>query len=399
MYRFNISAPGAIYLHGDPVLGYAKSAVIAGLNLRTKLSFTSLFPRMVPTEYIELDFSTINLYVKIPLNIVLKTFFDKNVVRKTDMDDIHDAIKDFVDSLETCDGTYKPNNLHHRLSLQAFFFLLVAIAYKETINITATFIVKLSSELAIGESLGSSQSFAVCLAACFWRWSNLQKGTVIYEFTLESEQKILFYGGICDNMVYKCQNAFKILVSIRGSIVETKEWLMQKYTDFPNIKILLVFSNVSLNHVHIPPVTGDKGSFMKHYLDIINVISKESIQLFDMIRPKELEQNQESNVEESLSIDLQTHYEKLSDLININQGLLKALDMSDANINIVCAIAQKYSLKAKATGTGRGGYVFILLPPNIKDKIVHQLIHEYVLHDFPAILTNLCGKWNGVRVE
>ncbi|KYM86062.1 hypothetical protein ALC53_04255 [Atta colombica] len=68
-------------------------------------------------------------------------------------------------------------------------------------------------EWPIGKGLGSSASFAVCLAVCFWHWSLLQKETDLYEF-----------GKILD-----------------GGVINT----LKSFSNLPGMKILLIFSNVS----------------------------------------------------------------------------------------------------------------------------------------------------------
>ncbi|XP_018045217.1 PREDICTED: uncharacterized protein LOC108685088, partial [Atta colombica] len=68
-------------------------------------------------------------------------------------------------------------------------------------------IIKLSMEWPIGKGLGSSASFAVCLAVCFWHWSLLQKETDLYEF----------------------------------GVINT----LKSFSNLPGMKILLIFSNVS----------------------------------------------------------------------------------------------------------------------------------------------------------
>lgn len=74
------------------------------------------------------------------------------------------TLKDFINSLKDYCDIYEPNNHPHYLSLQAFFFLLILIHYEKNIKTKSSFIVNISTELAIGEGLGNPSSFAVCFS-------------------------------------------------------------------------------------------------------------------------------------------------------------------------------------------------------------------------------------------
>lgn len=71
--------------------------------------------------------------------------------------------------------------------------------------------------------------------------------------------------------------------------------------------------------------------------------------------------------------------------------------MSHPNLDIICAIAQSFSLAGKLSCNGGGGHAIILLLPDSTDVIVNQLLDEFKSHSFPVKATNL--NCNGVRVE
>ncbi|KAL6263799.1 hypothetical protein P5V15_003882 [Pogonomyrmex californicus] len=336
MYKFNISAPATVFLHGDFMENYDKTSIAAGLDIRTKLTFSSLPPNAVNVDFIELNFSRIKLHIKIPLAIYLQHFNQIESAEFIEEIQVFRKVQTFVNSLVMDCDTYDYNNLEHFLSLQAFFFLLVLIAHRDSIKITASFVVKISSELPIGNGLGGSASFAVCLAACFWRWINVN-------------------------------------VSVNGSIsVYNNGCLTKAYDDFPSIKILLVSSNVKQKSVQNRQfdIMRDSCSIINPILDNINVLSNISIDIFN-----QLEED------------------------HMNQGLLSALGISQPNVNIICAIAQNYSLMGKITYSDKCEHAFIILSPNFKDDDLAKLINELKAHNFSVMVTSLCGKWNGVRVE
>ncbi|XP_011639914.1 mevalonate kinase-like [Pogonomyrmex barbatus] len=380
MYKFNISAPATVFLHGDFMENYDKTSIAAGLNIRTKLTFSSLPPNAVKVDFIELNFSRIKLHIKIPLTTYLQHFNQIESAEFIEEIQVFRKIQTFVNSLVIDCDTYDYNNLEHFLSLQAFFFLLVLIAHRDSIKITASFVVKISSELPIGNGLGSSASFAVCLAACFWRWSLLQKGKCIYEFDERDRLKIGYYSDICDDFIFNSSTRINVNVSVNGSIsIYNNGCLTKTYDDFPSIKILLVSSNVKQESVQNRQfdIMRDSCSIINPILDNINVLSNIAVDYLQSIGGRVIPQ----------------------DLILLNQGLLNALGASHPYVDIICAIAQNYSLRGKMTYRGRCGYVFIVLPPNFMDNDLFRLINELESYNFSATVTNLCGKWNGMRVE
>lgn len=84
-------------------------------------------------------------------------------------------------------------------------------------------------------------------------------------------------------------------------------------------------------------------------------------------------------------------------LLQLNQGLLCALGMSHPNLDVICAIAQSFSLAGKLVGNGGGGHAIILLLPNSTGEVVNQLQNELKSHNFPVKTTNL--NCSGARIE
>ncbi|XP_018306322.1 mevalonate kinase-like [Mycetomoellerius zeteki] len=351
MYRFKVSAPGTMLLCGQR----NKTCVAAGLDMRTVLTFSSFPTKVVRRDFIEINFSSIQLHMKIPLRIFLLYFYNKNYDYADKRCMLLRTVKNFITFLTGFPGNYEPSNHAHQLSLQAFFFLLVSISYKKGIIIKSSFIVILSTELPIGEGLGSSASFVVCLAACFWRWSLLQKGKVRYRFKSKDLIYISEYAYICDNIVFNSSTIIDIIISTYGMIKVFKGDTLRSndFPDVPSMKILLVFSNVS----------------QKIDRSMETKVKEHSCSSVDFIL----------NSMETISIKI----------IHMNQGLLRALGTSHPSLDIICGIARDFSLGGKIAATGGGGYAFILLLPNNSDEYIQDLIKMFESHNFPAKIANL----------
>lgn len=247
MVQFQVSAPGKIILFGEHAVVYGKTAVAASLNLRTTLKFVEL-PKSHLKDIIKIEFPNVQLSLTLPLCTILDFFFSNNFNRSLieNSNQLHSYVKDFIDSIENViDEDNDDIIMQQKLSLRAFFYLLVYIAYKEQIDIKNTsFHVHLSTELMINAGLGSSASFAVCLAACFLYWSLLQKDTAHDTFNNDELDKISKYALNCEQVMHKSPSGIDNSVCTYGSIIKFRETLVNTLPHIPNLKILLVNSNV-----------------------------------------------------------------------------------------------------------------------------------------------------------
>ncbi|EGI61174.1 PREDICTED: uncharacterized protein LOC105150269 [Acromyrmex echinatior] len=387
MYRFTVSAPGTVILCGER----KQTCVAASLDMRTVLKFSSF-----PTEdFIKIKFSSIGLRMKIPLRLFSLHFFKIEYDQMLDCFNLMQSVNSFIRYMTGFPGDYEPNNRTHRLSLQAFLFLLIFISRKEGITIKS-FIMDVSSELPINENLGYSASFVVCLAACFWRWSRLLKGKVPCTFNSKDIIHIAEYAYICEEIVYSSFNAINVTISTVGKmrVFKEKEQMSNIFLNVPSMKILLVFSNASNKSMRVK-INEYLSSFADFTLYSLEILSNKFIETLEKINEKMVSLQQQEIVETN-SIDLENYYKYLMDLIHINQGLLKALNTSHSNLDIICAIARNFSLGGKIVAS-RSRYAFILLLPNTSNELIQHLIKIFESHNFPAKITSL--NCSGVRVE
>ncbi|XP_011161993.1 mevalonate kinase [Solenopsis invicta] len=412
MFRYQVTAPGTVMLHGDS-MGHNKTYVTASLDMRTTLKFHSFHTPDTEINYMEINFFGINLHVKIPLHIFIQYFYETNVSAEEEFNSIasfrwlYDLVKSFVDTLSGYTGIYEPNNHAHRLSLQTFFFLLVLIGCREDMTVDISFKVELWTELIIGEGLGSSASFVVCLATCFLHWSRLQNDSAFHNFKSRNLQKIAHYSHICDAMIFNSSTSVSsVMTSTYGMIqgFDKKTPVSRICSDLPNMKILLVCSNVSQKPTSARSMQmamlNNSSSSSNSILNIINAASREFIKMIIQLDNKyNLIKKNSHNKETIINVNyiLRKDYERLWNLIHMNQGLLQALGKSHPNLDIICAIAQKFSLAAKLTGKGEGGFAFITLLPNTTDELIDRLLIELKLYNFFGKVTTLCCS--GVTVD
>ena len=69
-----------------------------------------------------------------------------------------------------------------------------------------------------------------------------------------------------------------------------------------------------------------------------------------------------------MSIEL--HHQSLERLVDYNQKLLEALNVSHDALSDICETVAEQGLHAKLTGAGGGGFAYVLIPPYAPEKAV-----------------------------
>lgn len=385
MIQFEISAPGKVILYGEHAVVYGKTALAASLNLRTKLKFSEL-----DSNVIEIDFPCINLYLKISLDEVLE-YFQPSYSFNENTDRLLEQVERFV-SLQKFTSTYEGRR-QDKLSLQAILYLLVYIAYEEQIQIKS-FSISLNTELTISSGLGSSASFAVCLAGCFLHWAYLLKSRIHDTFDKDDLEKISKYALSCERIMHGSPSGIDNSVCTYGGMIEFRRGEpINVLSNMPNLKILLVNTKVPRNTKdlveRVVKLRQLYPAVIDSIFDSIDAVSKTAVQVLG-----EIYDAQTIN-DEAL---LESRYKNLFSLTHINQGLLSTtLDVSHSTLDSICSIVRTYSFAGKLTGAGGGGYAYILLLPNTKNAIIADLSEILEAERFSVTSTSLGGP--GVTIE
>lgn len=381
MIEFKVSAPGKIILFGEHAVVYGKTAIAASLGLRTSVHFTELPDS---EEVIKLFFPKVNLSVTIPLQQIRNFFFvNSNIETIEDFDLLYAQIREFVSTLGYM-------NIQQKLSLEAFFYLFTFIVLKEECNVTP-FQIHLITELPIGSGLGSSASFAVCLAACFLHWSHLQKN-IYKSFNSQDLDTISKYALNCEKIMHGAPSGIDNSVCTYGSIIEFKKGCyINQVPNVLNMRVLLVDTRVSrstkLLVEKLLELKIKYPAIVDLILDSIDNISKEALKAIKKTKDVPTTNNE----------FLFETYKQLMVLINMNQGLLTTCQVSHPSLDRICAEAQNYALAAKLTGAGGGGHAYILLLPDTQPETISSISRKLIADGFFVTLTMLGGT--GVQVH
>lgn len=290
--KFKISAPGSLILYGDHMIMYEKHVVTASLDLRTTIEFCELTSSK---NIIEIEFPDVNLSLNLSLEGVLNYFFANTYFNP--MTD-HILLLKHVQYFITSNGMW--NTYEQKFSLQIFLFLLLYIVYKEEIDIKS-FHVRLTTELPIKAGLGSSTSFAVCIAACFLHWARLQRGVRYNIFNEEELNDISEYVEYCEEVVQKYTLGMYHEVCIYGQIIRFRYSIQEgsniRLLKVPRMKILLIDSRIRRNKYQLMELTAmiySSNEFVRDTFDKIDQISRKAsyqlAQIYDIQQSNNLDE-------------------------------------------------------------------------------------------------------------
>jgi len=305
--EFKVSAPGRIILCGEPLAMYGKNVVSASIDLRTTLKFCEITDNQ--KDIIKIDFPDVDLYLNLSLEHVLNFFFNNN-------DNANLFIEEYilllihVQYFITVNGMWSTNE--QRFSLQTFFFLFIYTILNERLS-AKSFHVCLTSQLSMRAGLGSSTSFAACLAACFLYWARLQEGIDVFcdEDLAEISDRVWYCEEILQNYITNIDNEVcsygKIMQFRRGNWTDS---YFKMLLDVPEIKILLIDSRIRQNKFEqmkrLAEMKFSNPTILNMILNSINCISEETCNEL-----KNIDYIQKSNFS-TKQLQLQFAYEALN---------------------------------------------------------------------------------------
>lgn len=380
---FYVSAPGKVILFGEHSTVYGQPAIAAALSLRAYLLVN---PSQDPDE-ISLEFPDISLKQlwkrqDIPWERISK-YVEKHEGKPYATDELVPEILDLLSDLLDMEDqrTY--------ITCRCFLYLYSILCGPEVPG--CHFVIR--STLPIGAGLGSSASVSVSLSTAL---AILGKHVELPTHTAESKHH---GGGTADSnfidawslMGEKCfhgnPSGIDNAVATHGGAV-----LYQRYGGPGNVAVRTNLRNfrglnLLLTNTKIPRSTADLVGGVaalrskypqsaEHILLAMGEIAQDAYQ--EMLQP---------------SADTK----KLSELFNINHGLLVSLGVSHPALETIRAIGDTHKIGAtKLTGAGGGGCAITLLPEDVNKDALAKATAEFEKHGYETFEAQLGGKGVGV---
>ncbi|XP_029176142.1 mevalonate kinase-like [Nylanderia fulva] len=360
LIHFKISAPGRIVLSGEHSAIYRKHFVATSLNLRTNLEFWELNDL---EKFIHIEFPEVNFTYNIDLKII-KFFCGDNEVNST----LDNFIK-YLKYMITVYGLWI--TFTQKRALMIFFYLLFETIKRGELEIKP-FRIKVTSELPINSGLGSSTSFAVCVAACFLHWKRLHTQNQPVEFdNPDFKKEVKSYVASYEDFLLDYDCAWiDTDVCIYGNIRKSR------LTDYINVdtvdsqdlqemKILLVPSKVpQKKHHQTKQMIHRKlnsNAESNEFEILLNELDDVAIQIYDNLK------SLSDNIKNIGLRECRQHYKSLRKSIKWNQQLLCNNFLTNEEFDKICKIAKDKGFAGKLTGFA-AKYVYILLPPYVKKE-------------------------------
>ncbi|XP_055684362.1 uncharacterized protein LOC129790714 [Lutzomyia longipalpis] len=393
MVKFEVSAPGKVILHGEHSVVYGKPAVAGVVQVRNTLTLEETDNNLMVICFPKIGLDSISISVEV-INKFLATCWDNygtlKLPEKLNHDVFLDEVRHFVqENVKDDEGSLNSVKLN---SLSASIYLLMGIFIDEQVQSLRKGIkIDLKTEMSVGAGMGSSASFGVCIAAAFYLLARLvKKETFLEDFTNLSEtgqhdvkEKISTWAFYSEKIMHGNPSGLDNTICTFGNV-------MKFYRGHPpvdikltcSLPILLVDSGVSRSTAKL---VGNVADLRARHPKLVDSVLEAM---------KYLVEDAVDILEHITHISDTENFNKLENLVSMNNNLLRTLGVSHPALEKIFMIAEKYGFHAKLSGAGGGGFAMILLPSwNIHEmKNFRQLKDELEGNNFQWILTGLGGE-------
>jgi mevalonate kinase len=382
--NLNLSAPGKLILSGEHSVVYGKKAIACSLDLRTYLSVKCLAENEKNVCMFHLR--DLSRSIKIDEELYLKliesfTRLQDSLKQKpcARAEESFEEIMNFLSSNE--------NSQLEDKQLNCIKFLLLSLHDHLKWPRLVGSVINIKSDIPLSAGLGSSASFSVCLAAFFLLAADrIQLSPIPSKFENDHLELINRYAFQLERIFHGKPSGLDNSLSTYGRyVLFEKGRILESFESALELPVLIVDSGLPKNTLH-------QVNMVKCLLEKHKPIIESLMNTIDLIVDKFL------NVLKGID-----NMCDLGELIEINQGILYALQVSHVQLNEIVNLAEKYgNFAAKITGAGGGGCCFILLMNRksralVDQSVVDQLMAKLQEENFRPFLAKLGVE--GVRVD
>ncbi|XP_022193085.2 mevalonate kinase [Nilaparvata lugens] len=376
--KINVSAPGKLILFGEHSVVYGKTALAASIDRRTTLELCEKIDNHIKI--------TMN---KIDLNVTLNFSDVLNIVQETVSETDHDIYARSI--LDRMSRVVDVSNLtDQQKSSLLVFILLLHLIFHANSNLLQPFTIEVDSELTLGAGTGSSASYCVCVSAALLHYKNLKLSSDFNKksFSPEYYNKINEFAYAGERILHGRPSGLDNTVCVNGSFVEMNRSGTSKFVvleNAPLIDLILINSGVPRNTSQlvqkVAALKKRNPSAVDNILNAMDDVSKTASVVLKKI-----------GVCQRSSAPFDEDFQRLEELIVMNQGLLSSLGVSHRSLDDICMICNEHGLKAKLTGAGGGGFAFTILPPNFDEGKLNACLEKLKSHSYQCSRVVLGGE-------
>ncbi|WVN90920.1 cystathionine beta-lyase [Cryptococcus depauperatus CBS 7841] len=383
-----VSAPGKVILFGEHAVVHGVTAIATSVDLRCFSVLSARHDNIVgleaPNIGVELEWDI----SKLPWNLLpVHSNSDRHVADK----ELNPALLQVIENIV---------NLHFEVgktgmaAAVAFLYLYMMIAGDESNALSFT--LTASSNLPISAGLGSSAAYSTCVATSFLlAQQHLNIPSSSSRFSKEDTDLIDGWAYLAEKVLHGNPSGIDNAIAVRGGAVAFTRSMggrkggLDGLSNFSSIRLLLtntlvprdtksLVAGVSAKRLAEPTVVNS-------ILDAIQVISDEACSLLGGDKP----------------LERKALLARLEALIVSNHQHLVQLGVSHPSLEmIVVSTAQDpFCLATKLTGAGGGGCALTLIPDDLPQSSLDQVIQVLENHGFQPHLTTLGGPGLGVLAQ
>lgn len=330
-----VSAPGKVILFGDHSVVYNRQAIAASISLRTTLAFT---PEHGTT--LVLDFPDIGLHLVLSVN-QLESLASRSILERVEPNKELDA-----ETLASIDTVLDQHSIEgvQKAAASAFLYLFVFLGRRAGQDSLGKY--QLRSELPIGAGLGSSASVSVIIATTLLLVSKVIEEPLVahsHQTSAAALDLINKWAYVGEQCIHGTPSGVDNTVATYGRAVAFRKSCPIQLMQIPSLPLLLsntgvprstktMVANVASLRTALPTI-------VEPVLDAMHEVALEAQKLL----PHAL-----------------ADVSRLGTLIELNQGLLRTLNVSHPAIEAIVSANTERGW-TKLIGAGGGGCVITLL--------------------------------------
>ncbi|WVZ94425.1 hypothetical protein U9M48_040318 [Paspalum notatum var. saurae] len=381
-------APGKIILAGEHAVVHGSAAVAAAINLYTTTSLR-LHPAGegggADSGVVELDLRDSGLTFSWPcsqLRGVLREESGRVGVPTPCSPDQLAAIAKLLEGHEIPEA-----KIWLSAGLSAFLFLYTSILGCRPGKAVVT------SDLPMGAGLGSSAAYNVSMSGALLTATGAvgvgggdgaEEWELFGKHDLELVNQWAFQG---EKIIHGKPSGIDNAVSTFGSMIKFKKGEFTNLKSRNPVKMLITDTRVGRNTKALVAGVSERASrhpeAMASVFHAVNSISEELSSIVELAAEDE--------------IAITSKEDKLSELMEMNQGLLQSMGVSHSSIETVLRTTLKYNLVSKLTGAGGGGCVLTLIPMLLANIVLDKVTTELESHGFRCFKVEVGGQ--GLQVS
>lgn len=340
--RLELSAPGKIILCGEHAVVYGKKALATAIDIRTYL--TAVTDDEADSFIVHLD------------SISESLDFTQN--------DFEFSGEQSNGLVEIVDNIIKTSGCNETKQKLAIRFIVIATGI-QWLNLKGLS-VRVRSDIPLGSGLGSSASFAVCIALFFLIVS--KKVRLTRNDFNKSELELINEHAFCLEKIFHGKpSGIDNTVSTYGGYISFQKGEITRFQSELDLLVLIVSSGMPKNtmeQVMKVKCLGEKlPAPFSHILSAI----------------EEIVASFEVSLKQNNSIGL-------FELISMNHWLLSSLSVSNNELNRIVSIANDNGYSCKLTGGGGGGCCFAMVSSKDESAQLSISMKKAGFESFPGIL-------------